>query len=548
MTGSAVADMEITTGRPATFAPNGMVTSPHSLASAAGVDVLRAGGSAIDAAIATSAVLSVIYPHMTGVGGDAFWLIREAGPGKIRYLNGGGRAVESATLARLAELGHDAVPYFGVVPATLTTPGAVASWSLAHEGYGRLPLSRVLESAINYARDGFPVTERLARFTDMLAPELAKHRESAALFLPNGEAPSVGSSLSNNNLARTLESYAQDGWSGFYEGDVARELTRFSTENGGFFTREDLAGQRAAWGEPIAGTYRDVTIYTTPAPTQGFAMLEMLNLLEPLELNRLPLLSAERLHYLVQAKQIAFHDRDRFLADPDFADVPIGRLISKAYANDRRALIDPRRALPWDKVPSHGSASGDTVYIAAVDDEGNAVSLIQSLYGLYGSTVVAGETGVVLQNRGAYFSLNPDHPNRLEPGKVPLHTLMATAAMRGDRFWGLLGCMGGDGQPQMLLQCYLAMIDFGLDVQAAVEMPRFVSGRLALGEARDTLHVEARFPVESISELEKWGHILDRWGDWNESAGHAHGIFIDPRHGSLVGGADPRSDGAAVGC
>jgi gamma-glutamyltranspeptidase/glutathione hydrolase len=511
------------------------------------VDVLRAGGSAVDAAIATSAVLGVVYPHMTGIGGDAFWLIREARSGKIRYLNGGGRAAASATLARMAELGHDEVPYFGIVPATLTTPGAVASWSIAHDEYGRLPLRRILESAIGYARDGFPVTGRLARFTEMLGPELAKHPESAAIFLPDGEAPPVGMSLANESLARTLECVAQDGRRGFYEGDVAREMARFSAANGGFFTREDLAAQKAAWGEPIAGTYRDVTIYSTPAPTQGFALLEMLNLLEPLELATLPLLSADRLHSLVQAKQIAFHDRDQFLADPGFADVPIDRLISKAYANDRAALMDPQRALPWDKVPSLGSVSGDTVYIAAVDHDGNAVSLIQSLYGLYGSTVVAGETGVVLQNRGAYFSLDPDHPNRLEPGKVPLHTLMATVAIRDDRFWGALGCMGGDGQPQMLMQCYLAMIDHGLDIQEAVEMPRFVSGRLALGEVRDTLHVEARFPADSISELEKRGHVLDRWGEWNERAGHVHGIFVDRHQGSLVGGADPRSDGAAIG-
>lgn len=539
--------MEITTGRPATYAPNGMVTSPHSLASSAGVDVLRAGGSAVDAAIATSAVLGVIYPHMTGLGGDAFWLIREAQSGKIRYLNGGGRASASATLARMDELGHDEVPYFGIVPATLTTPGAVASWSLAHEDHGRLPMSRVLESAIAYARDGFPVTARLARFTEMVAPELAKHPESAALFLPNGEAPSVGSSLSNKCLARTLESYAQDGCSGFYEGDVAREMARFSTENGGFFTREDLAAQKAAWGEPIVGSYRDVTLYSTPAPTQGLTLLEMLNLIEPLELSKLPLLSADRLHHLVQAKQIAFHDRDRLLADPNFVDVPIDKLISKAYAKERAAIMDPQRALAWDKVPSFGSLSGDTVYVAATDREGNTVSLIQSLYGLYGSTVVAGETGVVLQNRGAYFSLDPSHPNRLEPGKIPLHTLMATAAARGDRFWGVLGCMGADGQPQILLQCYLAMIDFGMDVQQAVEMPRFLSGRLALGEARDTLHLEARFPTDTFATLEKRGHLVDRWDDWNQRAGHAHGIFIDPQCGSLVGGADPRSDGAAIG-
>jgi len=290
-----------------------------------------------------------------------------------------------------------------------------------------------------------------------------------------------------------------------------------------------------------------VTLYQTPAPTQGFTLLQMLNMLEPLELHRKEYLGADHVHLLVQAKQISYHDRDRWLADPRFAQVPMERLISKAYAGERRALIDPARALSWDRVPSHGSLKGDTVYIAAVDDEGNAASLIHSLYGVFGSTVVAGSTGVVLQNRGAYFSLDPHHPNRLEPGKTPLHTLIASLGFRGDKLWSALGCMGADGQPQIQLQAYVAMIDFGCDVQQALEAPRWLSGRFALGEARDTLHIEGRFPAATIDELARRGHTINRWGPWHELAGHAHGIVIDPHNGLRSGGADPRSDGAAIG-
>jgi gamma-glutamyltranspeptidase/glutathione hydrolase len=223
------------------------------------------------------------------------------------------------------------------------------------------------------------------------------------------------------------------------------------------------------------------------------------------------------------------------------------KLVSKKYADERRKLMDPRRAVPWDKIPSYGSLAGDTVYVAAIDAEGNAASLIFSLYGVFGSCVTSAETGVVLQNRAAYFSLDPQHPNRLEPGKVPLHTLIASLAFRNDKLWAALGCMGADGQPQIHLQTYVAMIDFGQDIQQALAGPRWLSGRFALGEARDTLHIEARFPAATIDELERRGHPMDRWGDWNELAGHAHGITVDPQTGLLAGGFDPRSDGAAVG-
>jgi gamma-glutamyltranspeptidase len=539
--------LEITTGRPATLAPHAMVTCPHALATQAGVDVLRAGGSAVDAAIAVSAALSVIYPHMTGLGGDAFWLIYDAKRNAVKFLDGGGRAASAASIRWFRERGHDEIPYRGILPATVTTPGSAASWCAAHAAHGRLPLLRNLEAAIGYAKDGFPVTARLAGWIAETAPELAQQPEAAAIFLAKGNPPRSGTKMVNADLAHTLEAVGHAGWFGFYQGEVGAELARFAQQRGGFFTSEDLAAQRAAWGDPIRGTYRDLNLYETPAPTQGFTVLEMLNLIEPFELHKREFLGPDHVHLLVQAKQIAYHDRDRWLGDPAFVDVPMDMLLSKQYANERRALIDPQRPLPWDRVPAYGSLKGDTVYVAVVDAEGNAVSLIHSLYGVFGSAVVAGSTGVVLQNRGAYFSLDPDHPNRLEPGKVPLHTLIASLGFRNDKLWSVLGCMGADGQPQIQLQTTIAMLDFGRDIQEALETPRWLSGRFALGEARDTLHVEGRFPPATLAELARRGHVLNRWGDWNELAGHAHGITIDPQNGMLSGGADPRSDGAAIG-
>jgi gamma-glutamyltranspeptidase len=519
-----------------------MVACPHALASAAGVDALRNGGSAVDAAIAAAAALAVLYPHMCGIGGDAFWLIYDARANKVSYLDGGGRAAAAATLERFA--GQAEIPFRGLAPATLTTPGAVASFCEAHARHGRLAFARCLQDAIHYAGHGFPVSARVSRWIEQTAAELDP--ASKAIFMPEGRAPAAGSLLRNVRLAETLRAIGAHGRAGFYEGAVAKKLAKL----GGFFTERDLAAQGAYWGEPIRGSYRGVTLYETPAPTQGFTVLEMLNLIEPLELGAF--LGPDHVHLLVQAKQLAYHDRDRWLADPRFAEVPIERLISKAYADQKRSLIDPRRALPWDKVPSYGSLTGDTVYVAAVDADGNAASLIFSLYGVFGSGVTSAETGVVLQNRAAYFSLDPKHPNRLEPGKVPLHTLIASLAFRRnaqdeEALWAVLGCMGADGQPQIHLQAYVAMIDFDQDIQQALAGPRWLSGRFGLGEARDTLHIEARFPRETIDELERRGHPVDRWGDWNELAGHAHGITRDPRTGLLAGGFDPRSDGAAIG-
>jgi gamma-glutamyltranspeptidase/glutathione hydrolase len=544
---TAKRSMHISTGRPATLATRGMVTSPHALASAAGVDVLRAGGSAVDAAIATSAVLAVVYPHMTSIGGDAFWLIHEGRTGAIRYLNGGGKAAAGASIAELTARGIDEIALRGIVPATLTVPGALASWAEAHSAYGRIPLARSLDTAIGYAQDGFAVTERVAGWIADTRADLQQSPEAAAVFMPGGVPPRAGARIANPNLARTLRAFAQAGWSGFYEGEVADEFARYAADHGGFFQASDFKAQRATWGVPLSSRYRGVEIFNTPPPTQGFTVLQMLNILAPFELHRRDFLGPDHLHLLVQAKQLAYYDRDRALADPAFAPVPIERFLSPDYAAARAQVIDLKRALPWDQVPSFGSLAGDTVYIAVVDAQGNAVSLIQSLYGVFGSCMMAGTTGVMLQNRSAYFSLDPAHPNRLEPGKIPLHTLIASMAKREGKLWCVLGCMGADGQPQIQLQAYVGLIDFSLGIQDVLEMPRFLSGRFALGESRDTLHMEARFPAATIDELARRGHVVNRWGDWNELAGHAHGITIDPDNAVLAGGCDPRSDGAAVG-
>ena len=535
------------TGRPATLSLRGMVTSPHSLASAAGSDVLRAGGSAVDAAIATAATLGVIYPHMTGMGGDAFWLIHDAHTGKVRYLNGGGRAAASADPRFFTDKGLSELPFRGVWPATLTTPGAVSSWCEAHKAYGKLGLSRILASAIDYAQNGYPVSQRLAGWMQRSQAECSAQLGWSELFTPQGLLPTTGSTLRNPALARTLQAVAKQGQAGFYQGDTGKALAALSKEHGGFFTTHDLAQQQAEWGEAIVGSYRDLTLYQTPAPTQGFTVLQMLKLVEPLELHKKDFDDPERIHLMVQAKQISYHDRDRWLGDPAFTDMPMAQLLSDAYLNERRRLMDTHRALAWDQVPSYGSLRGDTVYIAVVDAQGNAVSLIHSLYGAFGSGVVCLDTGVLLQNRSAYFSLQAGHPNVLAPAKIPLHTLIASIGFRHNKLWSVMGCMGADGQPQIQFQAYSNMLDHGMDIQQAVEAPRWLSGRFALGEARDTLHVESRLGLKTLDALAAKGHVLNRWGPWNELAGHAHGITLEGPQQTRFGGSDPRSDGAAIG-
>lgn len=512
--------------------------------------VLQAGGSAVDAAVATSAVLCVVYPHMTGLGGDAFWLIYDAPRREVRCLNAAGRAAAAATIGAYRDRGLEAIPIRGWL-AVPTAPGLVAGWIEAHRVYGRRPLRDLLGPAIGHAREGFPVTAALAWWFEGAREALAAVPESRAVFLPEGEPPHPGQRLRNPDLARTLEAIAADGWAGFYTGEVAAEIARASRAGGGLLAADDLARTRAAWTTPLRGRYRTLTLYQTPPPTQGFTALQILGMVEDDDLKALGFQSAATVHLLVEAKKLAFADRHRYLADPAFAPVPVEALLDPAYLRGRRALIDPHRARPPAEVPpglpGAVGLEGDTASLAVVDAEGNAACVIQSLYFGFGSGVVAGRTGVLLHNRGAAFSLDPAHPNRLEPGKQPAHTLIASLAFEGERLRWVFATMGADGQPQIHAQVYTALVDFGLDLPTALAAPRWLAGRFGVGEPDERLYLEGRFPPETLAGLEARGHALTVCEPFWQRAGHAHGIEIEPGTGTRLGAADPRADGAALG-
>lgn len=520
-----------------------MVVSPHVLASEAGAAALVAGGSAVDAAIAAHAVLSVVYPHMTSLGGDAFWLIHDATGGKVRALVAGGRAPAAATLGEISRRGLAEIPPRSIL--AVTVPAAVDGWAEAHAAHGRLPFSTLLAPALGHARDGVGVTPKLARFLERNAGVLGQREATSRVFLPGGVTLRAGERLVQPDLARTLELLGRNGRAGFYEGEVAEEIVACSRAEGGLHTMADLAAPQAEWAEPIRGDYRGVTIFQTPPPSHGISALQMLYMLADDDVRALDFLSADHIHLLVEAKKVAFADRDRLLADPAFADVPVSTLLSREFARERRRIIRADRALPWDRVPA-GSLTGDTVYVGAVDAEGNVASVTQSVYFAFGSGIVAGRTGVLLHNRGAYFSLDPAHPNRLEPRKRPLHTLMASIAFRDGQPWLAFGCMGADGQPQIHVQVYSALLDHGLDLAPAIDAPRWLAGRFVIGDAREWLSLEARVPPSTRAALEARGHDVKVLEPWDELTGHAHGILLQA-DGTRLGVADLRSDGSAVG-
>ncbi|WP_318570716.1 gamma-glutamyltransferase [Salinigranum marinum] len=525
-----------------------MVSSPHTLASAAGLDVLQRGGSAVDAAIATNAVLCVAYPHMAGLGGDGFWLVHD-GRG-ARAVNASGPAAAEATPEYYADRGYDAIPERGA-EAALTVPGAVDGWRAVHEAYGRLEWGDLFQAAIRYARDGVPVARSLADWlvTDR---DLLRGTSGGETFLRDGAAPEQGSHLVQRELAATFERLANDGpRDGFYEGTVAEEFC--ASLDGSPLRASDFAAYRAEWVDPVTTTYRGKTVHELPPNTQGFSALSVLNLLEGFDPTAWGDGSADYYHHLTECVKLAFADRDAWLTDPDFFDIPVGRLIDKEYAAERRARIDAERVLPSSVDPGieppTGAASrspgGDTVYFTAVDDDGLVVSAIQSIYFDFGSGVVAGDTGIVPQNRGAFFSLDDTHPNVLEPGKRSFHTLIPALVTVDGTPRLAFGTMGGEGQPQTQAALLTRLIDFEYDVQQALEAPRWLYGRTWGADTR-ALSLEGRVSDRVASELERRGHPVRIHSDWDDTMGHAAAIRVH-ENGLLEGGADPRGDGAALG-
>jgi gamma-glutamyltranspeptidase/glutathione hydrolase len=522
--------------RQAPMGRRGMVASCHPLASLAGVEVLRSGGTVVDAAVATNGVLAVTQPNYCGVGGDLFCLYHEAATRRVHFLNGAGRSGSRATLDELSRRGLSGVPTYG--PASVSVPGVTRAWRMLLERFGTRSLASLLAPAVHHAREGFPISDTVCQAIRERAPG-NDDAEWRRVFIPGGEFPVTGQCFRQPDLARTLEDLGGDP-DLFYRGRVARAIAERLARDG-FLAAADLADHEGEWGEPISTTYRGHTVYETPPPTQGLATLLSLNMLEGFEVARLPVHSVDHLHLLIEISKLAYADRDRWIADPDHARMPIERLLGKEYAARRRALFDPDKAQRYEG----GDPDGDTTGFVVADGAGNVLSVIQSLYKSWGSGVVAPGTGVVLQNRGAYFHADPAHPNRLAPRKRPFHTLMACVVTREDRPVLGYATMGGDGQAMFHTQGLTNVLDHGMEIQEAIERPRFMYGPIDPGDILDTTRIESRVPADVREGLVRRGHQVLAVPDWFGRMGHAHGITL--RDGTLRGGADPRGDGAAIG-
>ncbi len=518
--------------RSAVRAMNGMIATSQPLASAAGLRILQQGGNAVDAAVAAAAVLCVVEPMMVSPGGDLFALVWDAKKKELKALNASGRAPMAASIDALKQRGFKDMPDKGI--HTVTVPGAVDGWGKLLERYGSMKLAQVLQPAIEYAEQGFPVTDVIAADWQ-LAGSFKDNPDFARTFLPNGKPLEPGEIFTNKNLANSLRKIAAEGPDAFYRGEIAAKIVKFANEQGGFHTLRDFARQTSNWIDPISTTYRGHTVYELPPNTQGLAALEMLNILEGYDLKSLGHNTAEYLHLLIEAKKLAYADRAKQIADPDFYKAPLDRLLSKDYAAEQRKHIDPAKIYdPSQKDPRGGE---DTVYLTVIDKDRNVVSFIQSIFSAFGSGLVAGDTGIVLHNRGAGFSFDPQHPNRLEGGKRPFHTLIPGMAFKDGRPWLSFGVMGGDMQAQGHVQVLLNLIDFGMDIQRAGEMPRF-------------RHFDSGVALESAigedvrSTLKAKGHKLTMSPG---SFGGYQAIMIDPKSGALFAGSDLRKDGCAIG-
>ncbi len=520
-------------GRSAAYGTRGMAASSTPEATLVALDVLRGGGNAIDAALAAVAVQCVVEPAMTGIGGDCFALWAPASGGVVA-VNGSGRAPAAATPERLRELGLAEIPASS--PHAVTVPGALRAWQLLAERFGTRPLGDLLQPAIRLAEEGFPVAPRVAFDWQRHAATLERSEGARTHYLPGGKPPAEGRIVRLPVLARTLRTVAERGVEAFHAGELAERMVRTLQALGGLHTLEDLAGQTAEAVEPIHSAYRDVRVYQCPPNGQGAVTLLLLNILEGWPLGTMELLGAERLHLFAEASKLAFRDRDALLADPAAMPVPVDRLLDKAYAARLREAVDRDRALR-SLPPPLLQAHKDTTYLAVVDRDLNAVSFINSLFEGFGSGLCCPETGVLFHNRGKSFRLDPAHPNAIGPGKRPMHTIIPAMAFRGGELWLAFGVMGGHFQPMGQAQLLTAMVDHGLDPQAAVELPRW--------SAYPTdLEVERRIPAPARAGLQAKGHaIVEPEGP----LGGAQAILVDRKRGVLVGGSDPRKDGLALG-
>lgn len=537
-------DVNFASRRSPVVGRGGMVAASQPLAVAAGLDVLRIDGNAADAAIAVAAALNVTEPTSTGLGGDCFALFYEAATRQVSALNGSGRAPAALTLERLQRegLGEALPPYH---PYTITVPGACAGWCDLIERFGRLPLVKTLAPAIKLAEEGFPVAPLTSHFWQRGAERQLRTAFGGQDLTIEGRAPRPGEVFRNPGLARTLRNIMEGGKQAFYQGEIAEAICAAIQGAGGCLSAVDLAEHKSTWETPIRVNYRGLDVWECPPNGQGLAALLALNLLEGFDLAALPPISAERLHLEIEAMRLAFADTRWYVADPAFSAIPLEALLSKDYAAQRRELIHPRRATLDQKRGAPVTSSG-TVYLSVVDGEGNACSFINSNYMGFGTGIVPSGCGFSLQNRGHNFSLQPDHPNALAPGKRPYHTIipsMATRATDGSLF-ASFGVMGGFMQPQGHMQVLAALSDDGLDPQSALDLPRFC---ITDGEAGGKVALEEGIPVGVMARLAEMGHPVEPVSGYARAIfGRGQVILRDSETGVLWGGSDPRADGCAM--
>jgi len=513
----------------------GIVATSYVQASQAGAEILRQGGSAVDAAIAANAVLGVEEPMMNGMGGDLFAIYWNAKTGKLYGLNSSGWAPQGLTLERMKARDLTRMPLRGI--DSVTVPGAVAGWNALHARFGKLPWKAMFQPAIFYAQQGYPVPELVHEFWQAAPDIFANDEEGRRVYLPNGKAPAVGQVFSNPDLAKALELVAQHGVDAFYKGEIADAILSTSKALGGTMTADDLAEFSPQWVDPISIDYRGWTVYELPPNGQGMAALEMLNIMQTFPASPDGPLSVTELHKKIEAMKLAYADLYRYNGDPRFAKIPVKGLLSKEYAEERARLIDPNHA---NCRVQYGTPPGDTTYLTAVDGEGNIVSLIQSNYELFGSGVVVHGMGFALQDRGALFSLDPASPNVLAPRKRPFHTIIPAFMERGDEHIGF-GIMGGANQPLAHAQFVSNVADYNMNIQQALENARFTVNHA--GGCHIT--IESRVPPEILQRLSAMGHIFQVEEEYSTMMGRGNAVMHNSETGINYGGSDARADGSA---
>ncbi|TVQ11790.1 MAG: gamma-glutamyltransferase [Bacteroidetes bacterium] len=527
------------------IAQHGMAATSHPLATQAALDILKKGGSAVDAAIAANAMLGLMEPTGCGIGGDLFAIIWDADSKQLHGLNASGRSPKSLTREYYIEQGYEYIPSFGAL--TVSVPGAVDGWFEMHTKFGKLDMQTILQPAIDYGRNGFPVTELIAYYLDRSVSRIGHYPNFKETYMPNGKMPAKGEIFRNPYLASTYETLAREGRDAFYKGEIARTIEAYIKENGGFLSYDDMAAHTSTWVDPVSTNYRGYDVWELPPNGQGIAALQMLNILEGYDIASMSLYDPEYIHLFVEAKKLAYEDRAQYYADMDFSPVPVEKLISKEYAAERRQLINRNQSA---RRYEPGIPDGpNTIYLTVADKEGNMVSLIQSNYRGMGSGMTPPGLGFVIQNRGEGFTLQPDHFNTFEPGKRPFHTIIPGFITKNGEPYISFGVMGGDMQPQGHVQIVINMIDFGMNLQEAGDAPRIYH----TGSSEPTgqqmtdggaVMLESGFPYETIRALMHKGHKMQ----WISGPfGGYQAIMWDKENGVYYGASESRKDGQAAG-